>query len=216
MGSPENEEGRSSDESPQHRVTVKPFFMGKFPVTQAQWQAVAALPKAQIDLNANPFYFKGINRPVEQISWYDAEEFCARLSRKTGKGYRLPSEAEWEYACRAGTTTPFHFGKTITPKIANYGNNHQETTPVDSFPANAFGLYDIHGNVWEWCADNWHSSYQDALNDGSIWLSSDESRVLRGGSWYNNLWSCRSANRNFSYPGSGDLINGFRAVCSIV
>jgi len=216
MGSPENEEGRSSDESPQHRVTVKPFFMGKFTITQAQWQAVAALPKVKTDLNANPSCFKGANRPVEQVSWYDAEEFCARLSRKTGKTYRLPSEAEWEYGCRGGTTTPFHFGETITPQIANYGNNHQGTTPVGNFPANAFGLHDMHGNIWEWCADNWHENYQSAPSDGSIWLSSDKKRVLRGGSWNCDPWYCRSARRLWCDPGSryNDL-GGFRAVCPV-
>jgi formylglycine-generating enzyme required for sulfatase activity len=106
MGSPENEPERSNDESPQHTVTIQPFYMGKFPVTQAQWKAVAALPKVKIDLNPDPSYFKGANRPVENVSWDDAIEFCARLSNKTGKPYRLPSEAEWEYAARAGTTTP--------------------------------------------------------------------------------------------------------------
>jgi formylglycine-generating enzyme required for sulfatase activity len=218
MGSPENEEGRSSSESPQHRVTVKPFFMGKFTITQAQWQAVAALPKVIWDLNPNPSNFKGANRPVEQVSWYEAEEFCARLSGKTGKTYRLPSEAEWEYACRAGTTTPFHFGETITPKTANYGNNHQETTPVGSFPANAFGLYDMHGNVYEWCADNWHSSYQSAPNDGSVWLSNDidgRGQVLRGGSWNRNPNTCRSAIRVRADGIERFDFGGFRAVCSV-
>jgi len=135
MGSPESEKDRSSNESPQHRVTVKPFFMGKFTITQAQWQAVAALPKLKTDLNANPSHFKGANRPVEKVSWYDAEEFCARLSRKTSKAYRLPSEAEWEYACRSETTTPFHFGETLTPQIANYGNNHLRNNSCREFPS---------------------------------------------------------------------------------
>jgi len=215
MGSPENEEGRRGHESPQHRVTVKPFFMGKFPITQAQWQAVAALPKVKITLNANPSQFKGANRPVETVLWYDAEEFCARLSRKTGKVYRLPSEAEWEYACRGGTTTPFNFGETITPEIANYDNNHQGTTPVGSFQPNNFGLYDMHGNVWEWCADTWHDNYQGAPTDGSIWLSSDESQVLRGGSWGNYPRYCRSAYRSWFNPGSSNYYDGFRAVCSV-
>jgi formylglycine-generating enzyme required for sulfatase activity len=176
---------------------------------------VAALPKVKIDLNANPSNFKGANRPVEKVSWYDAEEFCARLSRKTGKTYRLPSEAEWEYGCRGTTTTPSHFGETITPEIANYGNNHQGTTPVGNFPANAFGLHDMHGNVWEWCADNWHGNYQNAPNDASIWLSSDGSRVLRGGSWITNPRSCRSAYRSRIDPGYRNDSLGFRAVCSV-
>jgi formylglycine-generating enzyme required for sulfatase activity len=228
MGSPKNEEDREKYESPQHQVTVKPFFMGKFTITQAQWQAVAALPKVKIDLNPNPSYFKGADRPVEQVSWYDAEEFCARLSQKTGKAYRLPSEAEWEYACRGGTTTPFHFGETITPEIANYnssdaygagptGKVRKETTPVGSFGvANAFGLYDMHGNVWEWCADAWHSKYGGAPIDGSTWLSSDKGRgrVLRGGSWNDSPWLCRSALRYWIYPDDGGYGIGFRAVCS--
>ncbi|MFM6907995.1 MAG: formylglycine-generating enzyme family protein, partial [Dolichospermum sp.] len=114
MGSPENEEGSTDDERPQHQVTIKPFCFGKYPITQAQWQAVAALPQVNQELKPNPSRFKGANRPVEKVSWHDAVEFCARLSNYTKRPYRLPSEAEWEYACRAGTTTPFHFGDTIT------------------------------------------------------------------------------------------------------
>jgi formylglycine-generating enzyme required for sulfatase activity len=216
MGSPGNEAWRSSSESPQHRVTVKPFFMSKFPITQAQWQAVAALPKVKIDLNANPSYFKGADRPVEQISWYYSEEFCLRLSRKTGKVYRLPSEAEWEYACRGGTTTPFQFGETITPEIANYGNKHQGTTPVGNFSANAFGLYDMHGNVWEWCADTWHDNYQGAPDTGSAWSSSDGRLMRRGGSWSNNPSDCRSAVRLWHSSGGWFNDIGFRAVCAVV
>jgi eukaryotic-like serine/threonine-protein kinase len=164
MGSPETEVQRYSSESPQHEVTVAPFFLGKYAVTQAQWRAVAALPKVERDLDAAPSYFKGANRPVEGVSWYDAVEFCQRLSQASGRKYRLPSEAEWEYACRAGTTTPFHFGETITAELANYDGNstsanapkgkyRNQTTNVGSFPPNSFGLYDMHGNVWEWCAD---------------------------------------------------------------
>ncbi|MFM5947151.1 MAG: formylglycine-generating enzyme family protein, partial [Dolichospermum sp.] len=114
MGSPENEEGSINSERPQHEVTIKPFLMGKYPVTQAQWRTVAALEKVNIDLASYPSYFEGDNRPVEQVSWHDAIEFCARLSNYTKKPYRLPTEAQWEYACRAGTTTPFHFGDRIT------------------------------------------------------------------------------------------------------
>ena len=162
MGSPDNEESRDSDESPQHRVTVQPCLIGKYPITQAQWKAVAALPKVERDLKPDPAYFKGDNRPVEQVSWDDAMEFCQRLSKRTGREYRLPSEAEWEYACRVGTTTPFHFGATIMPDLANYDGNYtygngpkgkyrEQTTDVGSFPPNAFGLFDTHGNVYEWC-----------------------------------------------------------------
>jgi formylglycine-generating enzyme required for sulfatase activity len=182
MGSPKDKEGRSSQEGPQHRVAVPGFFMGKYPVTQAQWRAVAALPKVKLNLKHGPFEFEGDNRPDEWVSWYDAVEFCDRLSQHTGRQYRLPSEAEWEYACRAGTTTPFHFGETITTDLANYrgtdgqlgwsgsygrgpeGKYRRETTPVDQFGiANAFGLCDMHGNVGEWCQDHWHENYGEAL-----------------------------------------------------
>jgi len=227
MGSPDNEQQRSNDESQQHKVKISPFVIGKTPVTQAQWQAVAALPQVNQKLDADPSHFKGANRPVEQVTWYDAIEFCARLSKKTGRKYRLPCEAEWEYACRAGTTTPFHFGETISPEIANYDGNYtygsgkkgkyrQRTTVVGSFQvANAFGLYDMHGNVWEWCADFWHENYDDAPNDGSVWEfgGDDLYRMLRGGSWSFYPSVCRSANR---YRGRLNLRNdnlGFRIAC---
>jgi len=170
MGSPKNE--GYDYEKPQHKVTVKPFLMGKYPITQAQWNAV---------MGKNPSHYKGDNRPVENVSWHDCVEFCKRLFDKTGKAYRLPSESEWEYACRAGTTTPFYFGETITTDLANYHGDYtyasgpkgvyrEQTTDVGSFPPNAFGLYDMHGNVWEWCADLWHDNYNGAPTDGSAWL----------------------------------------------
>jgi formylglycine-generating enzyme required for sulfatase activity len=173
MGSPDGE-GRSN-ERPQHSVTVAAFHMGKYPVTQAQWKAVAALSQVKRLLKADPSGFKGDRRPVERVSWYDAVEFCDHLCAKTGKTYRLPSEAEWEYACRAGTTTPFSFGATLTTDLANYhgrytfasenqGRSRKETTDVGSFAPSAFGLYDLHGNVWEWCADDWHDNYEAAPN----------------------------------------------------
>ena len=197
------------DESPQHPVTVPAFWMGKYPVTQAQWKAVAALPIIDLELEDDPSFFKGDRRPVERVSWEDAIEFCARLSRLTGQKYRLPSEAEWEYACRAGTTTPFCFGETIDPSWANYAGSddddvysplslsRQETTPVGRFFCNAFELYDMHGNVWEWCADRWHDNYNNAPSDGSAWnTGGDENiRVARGGSWDFTAWACRSAFR---------------------
>jgi formylglycine-generating enzyme required for sulfatase activity len=215
MGSPENESERSSDESPQHTVTIQPFFMGKFPVTQSQWAAVAALGKVNIDLDSKPSNFKGANLPVEQVSWDNAVEFCARLSNQTGKTYHLPSEAEWEYACRAGTTTPFYFGETITTDLANYGEYYQQTTDVGKFPANPFGLFDMHGNTWEWCQDEWHKNYNNAPADGSVWMSGNYSqhrRLLRGGTWYLNAWDCRSANRSSSARANRFSYVGFRVV----
>lgn len=231
MGSPEGE--GYDDEKPQHSVTVPAFFMAKYPVTQAQWRAVAALPQVERSLEADPARFKGDNRPVEQVSWFDAVEFCARLSRKVGREYALPSEALWEYACRAGTTTPFYFGETITTQLANYDGNstyaeepkgeyREETTPVGSFPPNAFGLYDMHGNVYEWCLDDWHDSYEGAPTDGSAWLSENDNlsqkpnnskAILRGGSWIYYPINCRSAYRNDDIVlERGDLDNyiGFR------
>jgi formylglycine-generating enzyme required for sulfatase activity len=234
MGSPEAEEGHRESESPQHHVTVKSFFIGKYPVTQAQWKAVAALPQVNRKLRSDPSRFTGANRPVEQVSWLDAVEFCDRLSKHTNKPYRLPSEQEWEYACRGGTTTPFHFGETITTDLANYDGNYtygagakgvyrQETTPVGSFGvANAFGLFDMHGNVWEWCADHWHSNYQGAPNDGSAWVDEEQNenknrsqkyRLLRGGSWNDYPWNCRSAFRLTYAPDNRYDLIGFRVVC---
>ncbi|MDJ0734980.1 MAG: SUMF1/EgtB/PvdO family nonheme iron enzyme [Nostocaceae cyanobacterium] len=233
MGSPAGE--GYDDEKPQHQVTVQPLCMGKFPVTQAQWKAVAALPKVNRDLKAEPSDFKGDNRPVERVSWYDAVEFCARLSKHTGWEYRLPSEAEWEYACRAGTTTPFYFGETITGKLANYrasktfadepeGEYREETTPVGQFPPNAFGLYDMHGNVWEWCLDDSHDNYKGAPTDGSPWFNNNDNlyqksgrALLRAGSWISLPKNCRSACRLYDLRAERDSFNhtcGFRVVCA--
>ena len=233
MGSSNREKGSDDDERPQHQVTLKSFFIGKYPVTQAQWQTVANLPKINRELDPYPARFKGNNLPVEQVSWFDAVEFCARLFELTGKGYTLPSEAQWEYACRAGTTTPFYFGKTITSKLANYdgtktyanepkGQHRKKTTSVGSFPPNAFGVYDMHGNVWEWCADTWHDSYEEAPTDGSAWTdkntdnNSKSIRLLRGGSWYLHPIYCRSAYRYDLVP-TDDLLSkfGFRVCCGI-
>jgi formylglycine-generating enzyme required for sulfatase activity len=227
MGSPDSKENRTYAERPPHQVRVQPFLMGKYQVTQAQWQAVVAWPKIDRDLEADPARFKGKNRPIEQVSWDDAVEFCQRLSKHTGREYRLPSEAEWEYACRAGTTTPFHFGSTITPDLANYDGNYtygagpkgkyrEQTTDVGSFPPNALGLYDMHGNVWEWCLDHWHDTYEGAPTDGSAWLSSRDNtqQLRRGGSWASYPRDCRSANRNGSARDSQNYLIGFRIVCA--
>jgi formylglycine-generating enzyme required for sulfatase activity len=237
MGSPPEELEHSDRESPQHSVTVQPFFMGKYQVTQAQWRFAAQLPQVNKELDPDPSYFKGDNLPVECVSWNDAQEFCARLSRMGNKTYRLPTEAEWEYACRAGTKTPFHFGETITTDLANYDGNYtygqgskgvyrEETTAVGSFGvANNFGLYDMHGNLDEWCLDDWHDNYKDAPTDGSAWFSSDDKlsdktgrAVLRGGSWFYFPQYCRSASRRSTYRDERTLIYGnlgFRVVCVV-
>ena len=220
-------------ERPQHEVTVPPFFMGKYPITQAQWKAIASRTdlKVKQDLDFNPAYFKdrpdSDRRPVEQVNWYDAIEFCARLSKLTVREYRLPSEAEWEYACRAGTTTPFYFGETITGELANYnasntyadepnGEYRNETTPVGQVPPNAFGLYDMYGNVGEWCADTWHDNYDGAPTDGSAWIENgdDNRSPLRGGAWYTFPYRCRSAHRSIEDRDSFNSSLGFRVVCS--
>ena len=227
MGSPEDEPERSEDEGPQHEVNISSFFMGRHPVTQAQWRVVAGLPQVNRELDPDPAQFKGENHPVERVSWYNAVEFCDRLSQYTRREYRLPSEAEWEYACRSGTKTPFYFGKTLTTDLANYDGNYiyndgpkgeyrEQTTPIDHFKiANAFGLCDMHGNVWEWCQDHWHDTYEGAPADGSAWLSENEndSRIIRGGSWLTLPWSCRSAYRNPDPPDDANDYIGFRVVC---
>ncbi|WP_019502029.1 SUMF1/EgtB/PvdO family nonheme iron enzyme [Pseudanabaena sp. PCC 6802] len=209
MGSHPKEEKREEAESPLHQVTLKAFYLSRVTVTQMQWRAVAELPQVERSLNPQPATPKTNNHPIECVSWYDAVEFCARLAKSTGRPYRLPTEAEWEYACRAGTQTPFHFGETIRADLANYDANHiyangpqgiyrEGTTPVGSFEvANNFGLYDMHGNVWEWCADCWHDNYQGAPIDGRAWDFGGDARLrlLRGGSWDFNPGYCRSSQR---------------------
>jgi formylglycine-generating enzyme required for sulfatase activity len=231
MGAPANELDSRNDERPQHLVTIAhPFFMSQCPITQAQWQAL---------MGKNPAHFTGdLDLPVDSVSWQDAQKFCQRLSAKTQRSYGLPSEAQWEYACRAGTTTPFHFGKTIDAEIANYraadrnirGNIYsgkyaqgvsglfrQQTTPIGSMGvSNAFGLYDMHGNVWEWCEDDWHDDYEGAPTDGSAWITStsnqDSTKILRGGSWFNDPKRCRSACRGRLDIDSDDNCISFRVV----
>jgi formylglycine-generating enzyme required for sulfatase activity len=227
MGAPESEPESGDDERPQHEVTLSPFYLSRYPITQAQWRIVAGYESIDQELNPDPSRFKGDRRPVENVSWDDAQEFCQRLAQRTGLSYRLPTEAEWEYACRAGTATPFHFGEAITPELVNYDGNYtyndsqkgeyrEETTEVGSFPANDWGLHDLHGNVLEWCEDTWHDNYEGAPIDGSAWLESsrkEAGRLLRGGSWDGGSGYCRSA---FRYYYSRDFRNnygGFRVCC---
>jgi formylglycine-generating enzyme required for sulfatase activity len=238
MGSPSTELERRENEGPQHRVTIaQPFFMGQHPVTQAQWRQVSKMPQIKRPFPVNSAHFKGDKLPIEDISWLAAEEFCLRLSANTPHAYRLPTEAEWEYACRAGTTTPFHFGQTIDTELANYigtdykeanssgdygrgipGEYRKKTTPVGTFSANNFGLYDMHGNVWEWCLDHYHDSYEGAPVDGSAWVNStakeNSPRILRGGSWVNDPDRCRSAYRFGDDTDLHDFNCGFRVVYS--
>ena len=229
MGAPKSEVDSRNNERPPHEVTLQSFYLGRSPITQAQWRIVAGYPQIERELDSNPSRFKGDNRPVERVSWEDAQEFCERLSAQTGKDYRLPSEVQWEYGCRAGTTTPFHYGETITAEIANYrgtaiynsgpkGESREQTTEVVIFPANEWGLHDMHGNVWEWCEDEWHSDYKGAPNDGSAWVKTDREstrrRMLRGGSWNDGTpVNCRSACRGGLSCDARVKELGFRVCC---
>lgn len=203
MGSPATEKGRKETEGPQHPVTVNDFHLASFPVTQEQYLKV---------MGENPSDVIGENCPVDGVSWDDAQEFIRRLNAVNNTNYRLPTEAEWEYACRAGTTTPFYFGETITVDQVNYGpkiscrNSH-----VGSFLPNKFGLYDMHGNVFEWCEDTWHENYVGAPEDGSAWIDdSSDHKVYRGGAWNANAHFVRSAYR-FHRPRKASYYNiGFR------
>ncbi len=215
MGSPEDESERKNDET-QHEVTLtKGFYMGVMPVTQVQWRAV---------MGTDPSEFKGDERPVESVSWDDAQAFCRKLSAQEGKEYRLLTEAEWEYACRAGTTTPFCFGETIGTDQANYkgsfvygdgreGVYREETTAVGRFPPNPWGLHDMHGNVWEWCED-WYGGYGRVVTD-PLGPLNGEIRVMRGGSWGFAPESCRSAYRSGDSPDARYISNRFRVVLDL-
>jgi formylglycine-generating enzyme required for sulfatase activity/serine/threonine protein kinase len=212
MGSPAGEVERSDDEL-QHRVTLtKGFWLGIHQVTQAQWQAV---------MGDNPSHFKGVDLPVDNVSWEDCQKFVEKAVKKIGKMFRVPTEAEWEYACRAGTTTPFAFGQTISTDQANYDGNYtyadgrkgvyrKKTTPVGTFPANPWGLHDMHGNVWEWCAD-WYGPYHKEDLTDPKGIKSGDARVLRGGSWNFYPRRCRSACRTRRAPGYRDFF-GCRVV----
>jgi formylglycine-generating enzyme required for sulfatase activity len=198
MGAPPAEKGSNDSERPQHRVEVPSFYMGSYPVTQAQYKAL---------MGENPSLFKGGNLPVGMVCWNDAQDFCRRLTKRSKWKYSLPSEAQWEYGCRAGTTTPFYFGETISTDVANFDGDYvygdgvergyfRKPTPVGAFGvANSFGLYDMHGNVWEWCEDTSHNTYSGAPSNGSAWIDGDfnKKHILRGGS--GGAPNCRSASR---------------------
>ncbi|MEO1375550.1 MAG: SUMF1/EgtB/PvdO family nonheme iron enzyme [Cyanobacteria bacterium J06635_10] len=234
MGAPEEEEGSQNNERPQHLVSIGTFLMSQYLITQEQWQAVVDLPAVNFKLHLQPSHFTGNTHPVEMVSWHEAAEFCARLTKLTGRIYRLPSESEWEYACRARTITPFHFGEAIHPNWANYNskvyyraaldrsdlaNSYRgRTSPVgETTEANNFGLYDMHGNVLEWCLDTWHDNYDMAPNDGNAWVTNDEHnvyRVIRGGAWSLYPEYCRSANRARERADRKSSRIGFRVVSS--
>lgn len=206
MGSPDAEPGHLQHESPQHRVVfAKPFAVGRYAVTFDEYDRFCTASKR--DRPGDGGWGRG-KRPVVNVSWYDAQEYCAWLAAQTGQGYRLPNEAEWEYACRAGSTTAFWWGDAINTGQANYGGHwpygggasgefREQTVPADAFLPNPWGLYQMHGNVWEWCADHWHGDYSGAPDDGSLWADGDtDFRVLRGGSWISHPGRLRSARRN--------------------
>ena len=215
MGSPRNL--GNADEQPQHLVMIKSFVMSKFLIMQGQWKAIMG--------NLPPCRFKGDHLPVERVAWDDAQKFCRRLSKKAGRTYQLPSETQWEYACRAGTNSPFSFGETITVDVANFNGEHtfrdeprgfygHVTTAGGTFSPNAFGLYDLHGNLWEWCADNWLDHYASSPRDSSSYQTKDSPyRVARGGSWHEPPELCRSATRLRVLQSDADETIGFRVVC---
>jgi formylglycine-generating enzyme required for sulfatase activity len=229
MGSSKSEDKGSENSYPQHTVTLEPFLMSKFPITFAQWRAIAQLQASPRKLKLRPSSSWGTNRPVVEISWHDAVEFCNLLSQKSRHTYRLPTEAEWEYACRAGTTTPFHFGETITSDFANYdgtyayrlepkGINRGKTLQVGELKfSNDFGLFDMHGNVWEWCQDHWHENYHGAPTDGEAWIdtTNNQNRVIRGGSWLNEPSNCCSFYRWWKNSEQAPHHIGFRVVRNI-
>jgi formylglycine-generating enzyme required for sulfatase activity len=250
MGAPETEAESLGRERPVHRVTLREFLLGQTPITQAQWRAVAEWERLDHEpVDRRPGYldpdpvaklteperFRGDLRPVVNVSWFEAQAFCQRLALRTGKNYTLPSEAQWEYACRAGTTISFNYGATMSTELANYngevygngdkGDFRRQTTDVASFPANPWGLHDMHGNVSEWCADYWHNNYEDAPNDGRACVGREAEqntsknkvnlnwRLHRGGSWGFLPGLCRSACRFRSRPDDRISYIGFRVCC---
>ena len=245
MGAPDTEAESSDQERPVHRVTLGEFLLGQTPVTQAQWRAVAqwrrleqedgklwpeSLDPDPVAKLKDPERFQGEQRPVVNVSWHNAMAFCQRLRLRSGKNYTLPSETQWEYACRAGTTTPFHWGATISTELANYagtvvygdgekGGYRRQTVDVASFPANPWGLHDMHGNVWEWCADHWRDNYKETPENRRAWIDEEakddplKSRLLRGGSWNFGPRGCRSAYRDSIRPDNRSNAIGFRVCC---
>ncbi|WP_293118936.1 formylglycine-generating enzyme family protein [Okeania sp. SIO1I7] len=232
MGSPQNESQRGNNEK-QNDFPVKTFYMSRYPITQIQWEKVAELPKVELDLNDKPSTFGESEReraklPVETISWEEAKEFCDRLSQKFEGEYRLPTEVEWEYACRANTTTPFYFGETITPDVANYDSHYGygrspekyerdkyrgKTVPVEFIQsANNFGLEGMCGNLWEWCKDVYSKNYEDSFKAPVEVGTKSQLRVIRGGAWNSFPASCRSAKRNFKPQNIKMNTIGFRVV----
>lgn len=215
MGSPESDQHRNANEGPQHQVTfARPFYIGTHEVTQGQWRAVMANnPSWHSDL--------GDDMPVERVSWLDCQEFCRQLSQRTGRTVRLPTEAEWEYACRAGSTTAYSFGDSSSDlsRFAWYEENSpRRANPVHSKQPNAWGLYDMHGNVWEWCQDTRQPSYEGAPADGRAWVVGDGldlRRVLRGGSWFSDANQCRSAYRLRRPAVMRSAYIGFRVVTEL-
>ncbi len=210
----------NTDEQPQHFVTIKAFMLGKSLIMQGHWKAIMGkLPRCR---------FKGEELPIERVSWDRVQEFCRRLSEKAGRHYRLPSETQWEYACRAGTLTPFSFGETLTTELANFNGEHtfrnapqgvyrHTTTAGGTFPPNAFGIHDMHGNLWEWCADSWINDYRMSLRDGSAYQMMDNpDHVARGGSWHEPPRLCRSAARLRVLHSDAEDYIGFRVVCDVV
>ena len=235
---------RTDNDLLQRERHFQSFFMSQTPITQAQWRVVAEWREREGDrwgqaLNPAPSQFrKGLGMsdeafteplPVEQVSWYDAMEFCERLSQRTGRLYTLPSEMQWEYACRAGTSTLFAFGDDLscsqanclgpaTPKNDSTDRPGLQTTKVTAYPANGWGLHDMHGNVWEWCLDQWHPSQGEFYQSGILWLAAgnrhaEQDRVLRGGAWTQPPEACQSASRFKARPITRTSDIGFRVVC---
>ncbi len=205
------EPNRDSDEGPTHEVNIRSFALGKYEVTFAEYES--CVQDGVCSYRPDDAGWGRDYRPVLNMAWNDAQSYVTWLSRKSRKSYRLPSESEWEYAARAGTTTPYSFGRTITPQQANFGRNVGKTSPVGSYPSNGWGLHDMHGNVWEWVEDCSHQSYEGAPRDGSAWTTGNTlcgQRVLRGGSWYDVPRLLRAANRSWVYSSVRVDEHGFR------